>query len=168
MIKAVSCHVLLICQPRYRYHPISTSPPPFEAGLLFLFYRWENWDSEKFVNLSKVALLLTNGFETQTLSILVTAFLLLGSGVISILLFIEFNPPKYWILSSQDTLYNNTVVGAASLRPTLNCSPVMPGLYPWHKSGCYGIPLIRKIFVSSRWLEHQTGLLILQWIQITI
>lgn len=128
-----------------------------EAGSFSSFYRWENRDSEWFSNLSKVALLVRNRFETQALSILITAFLLLGSGVIPILACTELGPPKYWILSSQDTLYNNTVVGAASLPPTSNCSPVMPGLYPCHKSGCYGNPPIRKIFVSSRWLEHQTA-----------
>lgn len=117
--------MLLICQPQYRYHhPISSSPSPFEAGFLSPFYRWENWGGlESFLNLSKVALLVRNRFETPALSVLITAFLLLESGVIFILVSKELSPPKYRILSSQNTLYNNTIVGAASLLPTLNCSP---------------------------------------------
>lgn len=76
-----------------------------------------------------------------------------GMGVISILLS-KVLSSKRQISSPQDRHYANPVVGATRL--------VVPGSYPSLKSGCYSTSHTRKIFVSSRWLEHQTSLLIVQ------
>lgn len=70
-----------------------------------------------------MALLIRNKFETHALFSLNYCLPFFRVWVISLLVSEELSPPNYRILSSQDTLHNNGLVGVASLVPTLNVAP---------------------------------------------